>query len=51
LALQDAPWFLARKALAQNMLDVLQKKHSALQVSQQWHKQLKPEDVLNAYYN
>jgi DNA polymerase-3 subunit delta' len=48
LALQDAPWFLARKALAQNMLDVMQKKHSALQISQQWHKQLKPEDVLNA---
>ncbi len=46
LALQDAAWFQARAALAQSILDVLQKKHSALQVSQQWHKQLKADELL-----
>lgn len=48
LALQDAPWFVARQALVQNILDVVQKKHSALQMSQQWQKQLKPDELLSA---
>lgn len=46
LALQEAAWFEARAAVAQSILDVLQKKQMALQVSQQWHKKLKADELL-----
>ena len=48
LALPQTAWFVARQALLQNILEVMQKKHSALQMSQQWQKQLKAEELLTA---
>ncbi|MFO1391419.1 MAG: DNA polymerase III subunit delta' [Agitococcus sp.] len=48
LALPQTAWFTARQALLQNILEVMQKKHSALQMSQQWQKQLKAEELLTA---
>lgn len=47
LALSDAPWFVARQALAQDMLEVIQQKKGALQSSQYWQKQLSAEALLS----
>lgn len=48
LALQDVPWFQARRELAQTVVAVLDHKRGALQAAQYWQKALKPEELLTA---